>query len=166
MPTVTQYEGDVIIRGALQVTGAATLGDGSILNAQVGAAAGITAAKLEHQHRPMYAQANAAAADETKVVHTVIGATGTIKSFKAGSIAVAIGDAKATVDLKKNGVSVLSPVITLDSDNEARVVEAGTLSDTTLAVGDVLEVVVDGTIGTGTLPTGVFACVDLYEDAD
>jgi hypothetical protein len=71
-----------------------------------------------------------------------------------------------TVDLKKNGVSILTSVITLDSGNTNRVVEAGTISgDGTLAAGDWLEVTIAISAGTGTLATGVYAELILNEDA-
>lgn len=134
-------------------------------NANVEAAADIAYSKLEHLHVITNAQPNTAAADETRAIHVVYGATGTLKGFAAGSIAKAVGDATCTVDLKKNGSSVLTAVITLDSGNTNRVAEAGTLASTSVVAGDLLEVVVDGTIGTGTLPTGVFWTVRLSEKA-
>jgi len=158
----SRIEGDVYITGSL---GSKTFSppDASITNASVKAAAGISATKLEHRFQRVLAQANTAAADETRVVHVVYGATGAIVAFSAGSIAKAVGDAITTVDLKVNGSSVLSAVITLDSANTNRVAEAGTVTTPALVAGDVLEVVIDGTIGTGTLPTGVFAQVTLTE---
>jgi hypothetical protein len=121
-----------------------------------------------HQSRPSptYAQPNAAATTETKVVHVVYGATGTILAFRAGSIVANIGAATVTVDLKKNGVSVLTGVITLNNANTARVAVAGTLgASLALVAGDVLEVVCVATAGGGTLATGVFAQAVLSEDA-
>lgn len=159
-----RMEGDIYFAGACQFKNV-VVNDGSITNAKIATAAAIAASKLVHQHRIGYSQANSAAATETRVIYTCYGATGTIKSFKAGSIAAAIGDSTVTLDLKKNGTTVLSAVITLDNANTARVVEAATLSVTTLVAGDVLEVVVTATIGTGTLPTGLFATLTVEEDA-
>lgn len=160
----TRIEGDVYVTGAL---GAKTLSPpaGSIANAAVAALAGIDATKLEHQHRIGWSQANVTAAAETRVVYVCYGTTGTILAFVAGSIAKAVGDSTVTVDLRKNGTTVLSAVITLDNANTNRVAEAGTISVPGLVAGDVLEVVVAVTAGTGTLPTGLFAAVTLEEDA-
>lgn len=139
---------------------------GSITAAAIAAAAGIPATKLQHQHELTFGQPNTTAATETRVVHVVYGTTGSILAFKAGSIGVCAGAATITVDLKKNGTSVLSSPITLNSGNAARVAVAGTLSGSpTLAAGDVLEVVVTATAGGGTLGTGLFASVVLTEDA-
>lgn len=159
------------IEGAQNFKGAVTLASVNlpsecVEDRHVEAGAGIDSDKLEHQHRVTYGQANTAAVDETRIIHVVHGTTGEVIAFVAGSIAKAVGDATCTVDLKKNGTTVLTGVITLDSGNTNRVAEAGTLSGTvTLAVGDVLEVVIDGTIGTGTLPTGVFCSATIKEDA-
>ena len=134
-------------------------------NAQVKLAAGIEATKLEHQHRPTYAQESAAtAADETRVVHVVKGATGSLQAFSAGCVVANIGDSAITVDLHKNGVTVLTAPISLSSTDSAYDVVAGVLASDAVVVGDVLEVVVDATVGTGTLGTGVFASLDLHED--
>ena len=49
-------------------------------------------------------------------------------------------------------------------EERTNAVEA-TLSVTTLTDNDLLEVVIDGTIGTGTLPTGVFGDLRVKEKA-
>ena len=74
-------------------------------------------------------------------------------------------DSTVTVDVKKNGVSVLTAVITLDSANTARIAEDGTLDsgEVTLAVDDLLEIVIVATVGTGTLATGPFVDVVVEE---
>lgn len=123
---------------------------------------GPTVAETSHVFRGVYSQPNTAATSETRIIHVARGA-GTILSFNTGSIAAAVGNSTLTVDLKKNGASVLTGVVTLDNANTARVVETGTLSVTTLAAGDVLEVVTVATVGSGTLPTGVFASVNVSE---
>lgn len=125
--------------------------------------ADVPANALNFQHNKIYAQ-NGSAASVTIPIHECRGTAGTIRSFRAGSIAIAVGAATVTVDLKKNGVTVLSAVITLDTGNAARVSEAGTLSTTSLAAGDLLEVVVVATAGGGTLPTGLWCTLLVDED--
>lgn len=161
----SRHEGDFYVAGALTCK-TFTPPAGSVTNTSVKADAGIESTKLQHRFQQVVAQPNTAAADETRVAHVVYGASGTIVAFSAGSLAKAVGDATCTVDLKKNGTSVLSAPITLDSGNTNRVAEAGTVTSTSLVAGDVLEVVIDGTIGTGTLPTGVFAQVTLTESGN
>ncbi len=166
MATVQQIDGDVIVRGALTITGETSMRTASVDNDAVTSDADIDASKLEHQHRQVYAQeSDTTSVTETRVVHVVDGAAGTINAFKAGSVTVCSGAATIVVDLLKNGVSVLSAGITLDTGNSIRVVEAGTISSASVAAGDVLEVDVTATAGGGTLGKGVFAYVDLYEDA-
>jgi hypothetical protein len=159
-----RFEENVHVAGTISAENF-TPPDGCIDNDAIEAAAGIAATKLEHQVPLTWGQPNTSCTDETRVIHTTYGNTGTIVNFEAGSIAACAGAATVTVDLKKNGTTCLSAVITLDSANSARVAEAGTLSVTTLADGDVLEVVIDGTAGGGTLATGVFCTAIIREDA-
>jgi hypothetical protein len=140
---------------------------GCVSNNHVSASAAIAATKLEHQYIISFAQANTTAAAETRVVHVARGTTGDILDVRAGSIGVCTGNATITVDVKKNGTSVLTNAITLDSGNAARVPEAGTLdgAQDELEADDVLEVVIAVNAGTGALGTGVFAAITLREDA-
>ena len=127
----------------------------------------LSAEKQQHQHEKTYAQASAAtAAAESRVVHVVHGATGELIAFVAGLVGPCVGDSTVSVNLKKNGTTVLSSVVTLDSGDAARATVAGTLSTTALVAGDVLEVTVTVSAGTGTLGTGVFAHVTLHEDSE
>ncbi len=137
----------------------------SVGNSQITAGAGIEAEKLEHHHSITGNQPNTAATTETRVIHNVYGATGDTLAFEAGSIVAATGNATVTLDVLKNGTTILASVITLDNANTARVAEAGSISVATLADGDVLEVVIVATIGTGALPTGLFYNLRLNEDA-
>lgn len=160
-----QITEDMTFTGNCRFINQPTFPDGGVTNAKVSASAAISASKLQHQHRVKFDQPNTSATSETRVIYRCYGATGTIKEFAAGSIAIAAGAATVTLDLKKNGTSVLSGVITLDTGNTARVAELASLSGTSLAAGDVLEVVTVATAGGGTLPTGVFASLTVEEDA-
>lgn len=156
--------------GDLQVTGRLIAGQFSppsqcVVADSIQAAAGVEASKLEHQYEPVFSQEGGTnAAAEVRVVHVVKGATADIVSFHAGSVVAATSTGTCTVDLKKNGTTVLSGVITLDSTNTAYVVEAGTLSVTTAVAGDVFTVVIAGVSGSN-LPQGVFARAVIREDA-
>jgi len=143
------------------------MNDGCVENKHVKAEAGLSASKLEHQHRAVCAQESAAAcADEAHVVHIVKGTAGTLKSFQAGCVVACIGDSTITVDLLKDGVSVLTAAISLSSAEAAYELVEGVIDTAAVVADDVLEVAIDGTVGTGTLGTGVFAYVDLHEDVD
>lgn len=137
-----------------------------ITDAAVSSVAGIGAEKLEHQYEKVYSQPNTTATAETRIIHVVHGDTATVLEFEAGSIVACVGAATITVDLKKNGTTILSGVITLDSGNTAYVTEAGTISSPSLVDGDVLTIVTTATAGGGTIGTGFFCSVKLREDAD
>lgn len=161
---LSTIEGDLRVRGTLQADyftpPASSVGD-----TQINSADPISADKLKHQYLPGHSQPNTTATTETRVIH-VARAAGTIEGFRAGSIAACSGAATITFDLKKNGTTVLSSVITLDNANTARVIEAGTLSGSpTVAAGDVLEVVITATAGGGTLGTGAFCQAIVREGA-
>lgn len=154
-------------RGAVAFTGSMTMPSQTVGDAEVKTTDPIDAEKLEHQHRGVYAQESATtAADEARVVHVVVGTTGEIQAFQAGSVVACVGDDTVDVDLLKDGVSVLVAAITLDNANVAYTPEAATIDTAAVAAGDVLEVSIDATHNTGTLALGVYAVVDLFEDAD
>ncbi len=121
---------------------------------------------MGHNFVKVYAQ-NAAcpgASDATVVLHVVKGAAGTIRTFVAGCTSVNVGDSTISVDLKKDGVSILSAAISLSSSQSNYDQVSATLSSTAVSAGDVLTVVVTVSEGTGTLGTGLFAEMVLDED--
>lgn len=157
---------DLAVNGFLSVK-AMKIPDNTLLDAGVNGAAGIQATKLQHQHQKMYLQGSSTttAAADTKVIHAVYGATGTTVAFRAGCEVPCVGAATITVDLKKNGTTVLSAPISLSSAQAARAMVAGTISVPGLVTGDVLEVVITATAGGGTIGTGLFAQLVEREDA-
>lgn len=102
-------------------------------------------------------------ADGTEVVYSVTRATGTLREFKAGCATPCQGDATITVGLQKNGASVLSAVITLDKNQAARVLVSAAIRTMSVPAGDVLEVLIDATSGTGTIGKGAFGYLTLDE---
>jgi hypothetical protein len=163
MASQNRIEGDLYVNGNFWAK-SQTVAAGAIADAQVAAGAGIAATKLQHQHRATYAQPNTTTTTETRALHRVFGATGTVIGFSAGNIAVNAGAATITVDLKKNGVSILTGVITLDNTNTNRVAEAGSIASGSVVAGDLLEIVVTATAGGGTLGTGFFCSATINED--
>jgi len=160
----TRLDDDVYVDGTLKAK-TVVLPNGTVTDAMVAAGAGIGAGKVRHEHRQTYAQGSAAtAADAAEVVHVVRGATAEIVAFVAGVVVKAAGNATVTVDLLKNSASVLTEPITLDSGDANYEVVEGVVADEGLVAEDVLEVVVDATVGTGTLPKGVFASLSVHED--
>ena len=165
MSTPTRMEGDVHVAGALSAN-SMSIPDGTVGNDDVASDADIAATKLQHQYQKNYSQeSGTTVAAEEYIIHTVYGAAATVVAFEAGLITIPDGDRTVTVDLHKNGTTILSAAIVLDSGNTTYVVEGATISSPTLADGDVLEVVV--TIGgsSGSNPAGLFVNCVIREDA-
>lgn len=140
----------------------------SVTDAAIVGAAGVQASKLQHQYEDTYVNTNAAttAASEQKVLRVICGLTGILTDFKAGCVVVCAGAATITVDLWKNGSTILTAVITLNNTQSARqLVTAAGFTSNTVAVGDVLEVNVVATAGGGTIGKGCFARLNMREDA-
>ena len=162
----TRFDNDIFVAGNIG-SRTLTVPAGTILNAAVGSAAAIAATKMIQQHVLHVSQESAAdASDEEFCVHVVYGATGTSVAFEAGVVVAAAGAAVVAVDLHKNGTTVLSSTITLDNSQTAYELVTATISTTSLVAGDVLEVLINATIGGGTLGKGVFASLVLREDPE
>jgi uncharacterized protein YfiM (DUF2279 family) len=144
-------------------TGGVVLPASVITDSQVAPAAGITQDKLEHQHAKIYNQAGNAVS-ETKAIY-VARSAGTLLSFVAGMVGANAGAATVTFDLKKNGTTVLTAVVSLGSGDPAYTPKSGTLSVTSFVAGDVFTVVTVATAGGGTLGTGAFASLRAKEAA-
>lgn len=139
--------------------------DSSFGDAQMSASDPVSCTKLDHQHNRILAQAHgSASADERRVIHCAR-AAGVLTAIRAGVVVAAVGDSTVTVDLYKNGASILSAVITLDSGDAAFAEVAGAIDTDDYIAGDVFEVVIDATVGTGTLPQGVYVDAVFREGA-
>lgn len=158
MPQNINYA-DELHTGQHQFEKAPKVPDGSFGDAQMGTANPVGTTKLKHQYTPLLAQDHGVAAASVRRVVHVARSAGEVSAFEAGVVVAAIGNATVTVDLRKNGASVLTSVITLDSANAAYAEEAGPLNAalTAYVAGDVFEVVTVATAGTGTLPQGLYA---------
>ena len=140
--------------------------NGSIDNEAVEEGAAIEATKLRHQHQRGFAQDHGVAANaQRKVIHVCEGATGEVISVDVGAVVKATGDSTITVDLYKNGASILTSTIQVDENHANYALVAGAINDAALAQDDVLEVVLTVNAGTGTLPQGAFVSVVIREDA-
>lgn len=162
MPT-NIVEGDLLVRGRV-VPESLTIPGGAVVSDSIQAGANLNADKLEQRECVSHAQPNSASTTETRTLF-VARRAGAVNEVIAGSIAVAIGDSTVTVDVKKNGTTILSSAITLDNANTARLAEVGVLSGSGAFVADDwFEVVITATIGTGTLPTGVFCQMEIDQN--
>lgn len=135
-----------------------------VTNAMVQAGADISASKLESCHRLNYGQNGGAVSAEAQL-GIVRGTAGSILSFEVNNVTACAGASTVSVDLYKNGTSILSSPVTLNSSSTAYTPTAGTISSASIADGDVLTAVVTpAQDGTSALATGVGVSVDLIED--
>jgi hypothetical protein len=86
------------------------------------------------------------------VISRIANNPGTLKSF-AAMVHVPGSSASVTVDLKKNGVSVLASPITITNATTADTLVAGSISTPSFTTGDVFTVVL--TVSSSTGMTGV-----------
>jgi len=163
MATVTFPE-DVNVRGTLTVQ-TVVLPDNAITSSsKVIAGCNISADKTEQRVFPSWQQPNTAATTETRTLF-VARRPGTLNEVLAGSIAAAVGNSTVTVDIRKNGTTVLSSVLTLTNSYVGRIAQAGAISGSgTFVAGDWFEAVITATIGTGTLPTGFFVQLEVDQN--
>lgn len=127
----------------------------------------LTAVKQQQQYSCEYSQESDTTAEtETRVIHVCYGEEGEVIAFQAGSVVACIGPDSISIDLLKNGSTVLDSVIVLDSSNSARTPEEATLdpAEVDLEEGDVLEAEITTSAGTGTLAKGVFIQAIIRED--
>ena len=171
MSQAAQYQGDLVVNGVVYANGFSgrqgTVNDTMIVTPATPSAA-IQGQKVQHQYNrvvDLNGTSTATAATVRRTVHVAHGTAGTILGFHVGAVGAAVGGATVTVDLKKNGSSILTSTITLDNSAAAFALVAGSLSASTIAAGDVLEAQITAvSAGGGTLPTGVFCRLVTRED--
>lgn len=159
---MNRIDEDLYVGGTIRAQ-AMDIPAGTVVNADVASAAGIAASKCQQYPGKAYGQAGTAVAASV-IMHVVRGATGTIKEFVVSNITANAGASTVTVDLLKNGVSVLNTVVTLNNATGNRGNEEGVIDTTALVADDVLEVVVAlAQSGTDALAVGVAAELRLDE---
>lgn len=133
---------------------------GSVVSASI--TGPVDASKLERAKTITYSQPSGADnADATIVVGRIHGTTGTIKTIKAANAVTALNSDTTTVDVKLNGTSLLTGVISIAAA-DTTTVKSGTLASSALAVGDILSVVINAT---GTDPgEGIAVFIEFDED--
>lgn len=160
----SRIESDLFVAGRLS---ALTLGipTGTVTDATVAAGANVGADKLQHRFRAMFNQVHGSVAITERRPFFWALSVGTIRRVKVGSVIANIGAATITVDIKKNGATILTGIVTLNNANVAYIAVDGTIANAALVAGDVLECVVVATAGGGTLGQGLFVAVDIDENA-
>ncbi len=155
MPQAAQFNGDLLVQGTVFALG---------LNAPLN---GVTpATSVQQQIMPQFSQeTTTTAAAEQRVVHVVYGATANIITFKVGLVVANIGGATITVDLLKNGASILAAAVVLDNTVTPYALVASTVTSPALIAGDVLTLTVTAAAGGGTIGKGTFIRLVVREDA-
>lgn len=150
--------------GEAQFRGYLTPGTDSIRDAHLKANADIKVEKMRHAYTLGTRFGFAIAATPTsrhEIVHTV-NAAGEVRGFHA--LLNATGSSTSIAfDLKKNGVSILSSVVTVTNSQAAREVVDGVLSSVAVVAGDVLSI--EMTVSTSTGAQGPWAWVTLHENS-
>lgn len=160
----TILDDDVIVRGVLRAN-TIVLTTESVGSTQFSSADPLAVAKQVHQYNRSFAQNHGtAAAAQRQVIHVAQGA-GTLVSFGGGITVACVGDSTITINLYKNGSTILSSTVTITSSNAANAVEEATFSSAPYSAGDVFEAVVTVSAGTGTLGQGAFAKLVVAEAA-
>lgn len=147
-----------------KITGPITLDSGQVLDTHIGSSAAIDADKMQHVYKGFTnfgLEYNAAPAAKVFVAG-VATQTGTIRGFHCGCYDTGTSSS-ITFDLKKNGTTCLSAVVTVTNAETDRVTYDGTLTVTTLAADDVLTIHLATSSTTGM--TGPYAWVDWEENA-
>lgn len=140
--------------------GTAAFDPGSIRNQEVSSATGdqIQYFKVQHKLKPhtTFNTAIGGTPSAYEIPVYVADGAGVILGFHA-KLNAAGGSTAVTVDIKKNGSSISTSVISIG--NSTSKVD-GTVSTSTFAAGDVLSLVIGGTF---TGAQGPWACISLYE---
>jgi hypothetical protein len=144
--------------------GIVKLSAGVIIDQHIKSSAGIDADKMQHVHKGYTnfgLEYNAAPAAKVFVVYTAT-AAGTIRGFHCGCYDTGTSSS-ITFDLKKNGTTCLSGVVTITHAETDRVTYDGTLSVTTFVADDVFTIHLAQSSTTGM--TGPYAWADFEENA-
>ena len=146
-----------------RLIGTLQLDAGSVEDQHISSSTKIDADKAQHLYRAWTNFALAIGATPVareEIVH-VCEVAGTIRQFAALCNETGTA-ASVTFDLKKNGASILSSVVTITNATADKAVVDGTLSSTTVAVGDVLSIAL--AVSTSTGMQGPFAWLTVEEN--
>jgi len=135
------------------------LPDATVTNAKVSSGDPLDANKTNNSYQAILAQAGTATT-ETKYIGIPRGA-GSFLAFRVIQKTACAGSSTVTVDVKKNGTSILSAAVTLNSSSAVNTAIAGTITTDTFAADDYLEIVITANqSGSDALATQVMAQLD------
>ena len=161
----TQFQDDIQFAGTATFVGKVAFPNQTIGDAQINPSNPITAPKMEHRFQPKLAQPfGVAAAAERRAVHRAK-SPGTLTALWVGLTVANAGAATVTVDLFKNGTTVLATPVVLTSATAAFVAVSAAVASAAYTTGDVFEANVTVAAGGGTLGQGVFVLPTFTEAA-
>ncbi len=135
-----------------QVAGTLSLNSGAVTDQLFSSASGdvLTAAKMQHVYKALTAMGFAIAGTPTtrEEVVFVASGSGTILFFKAGLVATG-SVTSITFDLKKNGSSILTSVITVTNANSNRQIQDAAISNNAFVDEDVFSIAMTVSTSTG-----------------
>jgi len=159
----------IYAKGGLTVAESFSAPSGSITNAMIVAAAGISASKLQRRITVRVSQMSGLPADSGSWIVHVCRGTGTLQALECVVDTLGVSDASLAVDLRKStGGAAFASVLTADVDmstQAVRTVVAGTFDDDELVDGDILQIVIQASPNAGTLPQGLCVVLTLDEAA-
>jgi len=147
-----------------KLSGPLTLDAGSIVDQHISPSTAIDADKMQHVYSAGTGFGFVIGGTPTAREEIVYVAkqAGTIRGFHC-LLNVDGSSTSITFDLKKNGSSILTGVVTITDSTGNRAVQDGTLSSTTLAADDVLSIAMAVSSSTGA--QGPYAWVDIEENS-
>lgn len=149
--------------GARWTGGTLTLEAGVIVNESIASSAAIDADKMQHVYKPgtNFGFVIGGTPTTREEIVFVASQAGTIRGF--GCLLNDTGTStNVTFDLKKNGTTMLSSVVTITNATVDKAVQAGILSTTTFAADDILSIAMAVSSSTGA--QGPFAFIELEEN--
>jgi len=165
MATPNKIHQDVMYYGAVKYLSTLEMPNNSITSDMISTTDPIVSTKLQRRIAHKYFQ-DGTIADDQEGMHIVYGSTGILVGFECCITETAIvGDSTVNVDLWLNGSTILTGTVNFTSAHAVRTVLTATFSALPLADDDVLEVEVDATVSSGTLPVGLLCILTHDEDA-
>lgn len=136
----------------------------SVGDSQVKASEPITAAKLYHRVQPITAQDHGSAVVARREPIHVAYKQGTIVEFACSLVVASTGNSTITIDLYKNGVTVLTTPLILTATNATAYTQVvSAISNNSFAADEVYETVVTVNAGSGTLGQGITCALTVDE---
>lgn len=148
-----------------KLVGTFTYPSGQITNEHISSSAAVDSDKLQHLHKAYtnfdLAIGGTPAARE-EIVYVCEAATATVRGFHA-MLNDTGTSTSVTFDLKKNGTTILTGVVTIVHGDADKSIHDGTLANAALVAGDILSIQLAVSSSTGA--QGPFSWVEVDETA-